>query len=306
MMTMLQDGVSYIVISPEAQWGVKITSDGTGYFNSVMGDTCYTPMKVSIDTYRGYELICADYNRVTGGYTFVAAKDSWLNVGEKQKEISISFKANESHERTLYLFALSLPIVEEWGLGSSDSPEYQAILSERLLVELEDGMIDVNEDAAENYVIAKFIQEPNEANSMKVFRSKESMTEYYDVVKEVPEDQDWVDSLTAKNIPLDRVFHCSMKYGALHIINPLIPLSVWDPSVDANKDRIEVYGKSGKKYEPGDEADYYKEHGIQESDEGNYMLVYLNPYSKKITEDFIIYFIDNDSECLKALIVNKK
>ena len=68
--------------------------------------------------------------------------------------------------------------------------------------------------------------------------------------------------------------------------------------------KIEIYGKSGKKYEPGKGNDYVDDYGLMEEIEGNYMLVTLTADRKKMTEEFIIYFIDGDRNCLKALVVS--
>lgn len=306
MVTILQEGVKYIIIDSEvheldAQWNVKVAADGGGY--SYARDTCYTSMKVGIDTYRGYKLICAHYNIVTNGYTFTDVADSWLDVEQKEKEVNISFGANEGHERTLYLFALPLTVLEEWEVIPSKIADYQEFLMEKLLEEIDEYLLDVSA-GAEEYVVAKFIQEADDANSMKVFRTTPSRTEYFEVIKELPEE--WAESLAKKNVPLDRVFRCSMTFGLSYIINPLIPLNLWDTGNEAGHARIEIYGKSGTKYESGEDNDYIEEHGMMEEVEGNYMLVTLTVVLNKITEDFVICFMDDNSECVKALVVNKK
>ena len=89
-----------------------------------------------------------------------------------------------------------------------------------------------------------------------------------------------------------------------YLINPLIASSV-------TLSPVEVYGKSGKKYLSGTNADYIEEHTKMEEMEGDYMLVQLtaNEYRVDgkwqyyIQEDFIIYFKDSDGNYLKALVV---
>ena len=67
---------------------------------------------------------------------------------------------------------------------------------------------------------------------------------------------------------------------------------------------MEVYGKSGKKYVSGKDEDYKEDHVIMDEIEGsNYMLVTFTANYKNIKEDLIIYFVDNDTDYLKALVV---
>lgn len=299
MVTVAQDGVANITITPEAQWGVKVTSDGKGYFDAIKGDTCYTPMEVTIDTYRGYELICATYDTQVG-CTLIKLEESWLDINDdKQGNVSISFTENPDNERALLLMALPLPIVESLNPESSD---YWANLSKELFEEV-DSLNEVKMDA-EKYVIAKFVQEPNEGNSIKVLKKG---IESVEVTKET--DAEWLAIASNPNDSLSgvapgKVFHCSMKLGYSYVINPLIPLDEWGgEGFQEDKRGIEIYDKSGKKYEPGKGNDYVDDYGLMEEIEGNYMLVTLTADRKKMTEEFIIYFIDGERTCLKALVV---
>ena len=299
MATVAQDGVANITITPEAQWGVKVTSDGKGYFDVIKGDTCYTPMEVTIDTYRGYELVCATYDTQVG-CTLIRLEDSWLDINDdKQGNVSIGFTENPDNERALLLMALPLPIVESLEPESSD---YWINLSKVLFEEV-DSLNEIKMDA-EKYVIAKFVQEPNEGNSIKVLKKG---IENVEVSKET--DAEWLAIASNPNDSLSgvapgKVFHCSMKLGYSYVINPLIPLDEWGgEGFQEDKRGIEIYDKSGKKYEPGKGNDYVDDYGLMEEIEGNYMLVTLTADRKKMTEEFIIYFIDGERKCLKALVV---
>ena len=303
MVTIVQDGEAYITIDPEARWGVKVTADGTGYFDAIRGDTCYTPMEVDIETSRGYELICASYDTKVG-YELMNVDDSWLVINDdKQGNVEISFKANTGNERTLCLFALPLPIVESL---DPESSEYLENLSNMLFTKDSISEIRVDEEVnAEVYVIARFVQEPNEGNSIKVLKKG---VESVEVTKET--DAEWLKIAANPNDSLSgvapsKVFHCSMKLGYSYVINPLIPLDEWGGGEGFQEDKrgIEIYGKSGKKYEPGKGNDYVDDYGLMEEIEGNYMLVTLTADRKKMTEEFIIYFIDSERNCLKALVV---
>ena len=299
LVTIAQDGVANITITPEAQWNVKVTADGKGYYDAIKGDTCYNPMKVTIDTYRGYELICATYDTRVG-CTLINIEESWLKIDDdKQGNVNISFAKNADNERTLLLMALPLPIIESL---DPESPNYWENLSNELFEDV-DSLNEIKMEA-EKYVIAKFIQEPNEGNSIKV---KKKGIEDVEVTKET--DAEWLaiaanpnDSL--QGVAPNKVFHCSMKLGYSYMINPLIPLEEWGGNgFQEDKRGIEIYGKSGKKYEPGKGYDYIDDYTLMEEIEGNYMLVTLTADRKKMTEDFIIYFIDGERTCLKALVV---
>ena len=299
MVTIAQDGVANITITPEAQWGVKVTSDGRGYYDVIKGDTCYNPMEVTIDTYRGYELVCATYDTKVG-CTLINLEDSWLKVNDdKQGNVSIGFAENPDNERAVLLLALPLPIVESL---EPESPDYWNNLS-RELFEKVDSLNEIKFDA-EKYVIAKFVQEPNESNSIKVLKKG---VESIEVTKET--DEEWLKIASNPNDSLvgvapDKVFHCSMKLGYSYMINPLIPLDEWGgDGFQEDKRGIEIYGKSGKKYEPGKGNDYVDDYGIMEEIEGDYMLVTLTADRNKMTEEFIIYFLNSERTCIKALVV---
>lgn len=301
MVTVSQDGVANITITPEAQWGVKVTADGTGYHGN---DTIYyTPMEVEIDTHRGYELICASYESEEG-CKIIDLADAWLDIEDDKKgNVSIGFVENPANERTLYLFALPLPIVENLKLAAGT---YQENLSNELFEEI-DGLKEVKVDA-EKFVIAKFVQEPNEGNAIKVYRDGAKGWTAIDVVKET--DAEWLAAAAALKpdsllgVAPNKVFHCEMMLGLSYIINSLLPLDEWGgKGFQEDKRGIEIYGKSGKKYEPGKGKDYSDDYVIMEEIEGDYMLVTLTGDAEKITEDFIIYFIDGERVCLKALVV---
>lgn len=320
MASVMQEGTA-ITISPETQWNLRVAVDGKTYHDAIKGDTCVAPMNVEIETPRGYELMCARYDSKVG-CQIVEVEDSWLEVSDdKQGNVNINFKENVGNERILYLFALPVPFVE--GLEPESSAYYDN-LSDALFTEV-GGILELKDEAGQ-FVVAKFIQEADEANSMKVLRTKNTGMETFEVTKET--DPEWLAIATAKGVEANRVFRCSLELGSVfknddgevfyqcysYIINPLLPLNVWDTDHDP-KDRIEIYGLSGKKYESGKDKDYSEEHTMMEEIEGNYMLVTLSANVKAVNEDctldycidedFIVYFIDNETNCLKALVINR-
>ena len=281
-----------VTISPEARWNLRVSSDGTIYSDAIRGDTCDAPVKALVTG--SYRLICASYNNTTG-CAVMEMEDSWLEVTDnKLDSLEVRFKANDGNERILFLFALPLPLVESL---DPESEAFHANLSGELFEEIE-GLLQVK-TSAEQYMIAKFTQEADEENSMRVFDKEFKGIE---VVKET--DQEWLDIAAAKGVAPNKVFRCSMELGFSYTINPLIPISVWDTGNEANNDRMEVYGKSGKKYVSGKDEDYKEDHVIMDEIEGsNYMLVTFTANYKNIKEDLIIYFVDNDTDYLKALVV---
>ncbi len=287
-----QDGLNFIKLDPATRWNLKVTMNGQQYFDAIMGDTCNAPMKVSIGSARGYELMCAEYG---GQYTLMPVEESWLNVEDDKKgNVKIGFDANGGNERTLLLFALPLPLIQSL---EPDSEEFQEKLLSTLFAA--DSLLE------EQYVVAKIVQEANPENSMKVLRGGLDVIE---VAAEV--DPEWLTIAGAKGVAADKVFRCSMKMGYVYQVKPLIHMSIWNQEVskDTNgenkverRDKIEIYGKSGKKYEPG--IDYNEEFMLMEEIEGEYYLVELSKMRGKITEDFIIYFINDGVEYMKALVV---
>lgn len=140
-----------------------------------------------------------------------------------------------------------------------------------------------------------------------------------DVAKETSEE--WLAIAAEKGVAANKVFHCRLSLDYEYLINPLLPLNLWDTSFEENKDRIEIYGKSGAPYEIGSmtskDKPFSGEYTMMEDMEGDYMLVQLRAneyavdpenfvYEFYVKEDFIIYFIDNDTEYLKALVVEIK
>lgn len=305
MASVMQEG-TVVTINPETQWNLRVAVDGKTYHDAIKGDTCEAPMNVEIEVLGGYELMCVRYDSQVG-CQIVEVEDSWLEISDdKQGNVSVSFKENVGNERILYLFALPVSFIE--GLEPESSAYYDN-LSDVLFTDV-DGILELKDEAG-RFVVAKFVQEADEANSMKVFRTKKTGMEAFEVTKET--DPEWLAIATAKGVEANRVFRCSLELGYSYIINPLLPLIVWDPDNDP-KDRIEIYGLSGKKYESGKEKDYSEEPGMMEEVEGNYMLVTLSANVKAVNEDgvdyyidedFIVYFIDNDTNCLKALVINR-
>ena len=314
LVKMVQLGKMEITISPEARWDLRVSTDGATYSDAMSGtdfDAHENPVEATITTEFGYKLLCASYDSQVG-CTLMEVNDSWLDITDDQKsKVKVRFKANEGNERILYLFALPLPLIEDI---ETESVDFYEALSERLFDNV-DGLMEIKV-ATEQFVIARFVQQANEENSIKVLkRAVESM----DVAKETSEE--WLAIAAEKGVAANKVFHCRLSLDYKYLINPLLPLNLWDTSIEENKDRIEIYGKSGTPYEIGsmtsEDKPFSGEYTMMEDMEGDYMLVQLRAneyevdpenfvYEFYVKEDFIIYFIDNDTEYLKALVVEIK
>ena len=296
IVSMVQErALSWVVtISPETRWNLRVSTDGKTYSDAIKGDTCNAPVKALVTSEDGYELVCASYSSQVG-YTIVDMEDSWLSVTYDEKDsLEVRFEANTGNERILYLLALPSALIESL---DPESSEYHTNLTAALFEEVE-GLFEIRAKA-EQYLIAKFTQEADEGNSMKVLRQGINSIE---VSRET--DQAWLEAALEKGIAPDKVFACSMNLDYAYLINPLIASSV-------TLAPVEIYGKSGKEYLSGTNADYIEEHTKMEEMEGDYMLVQLTANEHKvdgkrqyyIQEDFIIYFKDSDGNYLKALVV---
>ena len=314
LVKMVQLGKMEITISPEARWDLRVSTDGATYSDAMSGtdfDAHENPVEATITTEFGYKLLCASYDSQVG-CTLMEVNDSWLDITDDQKsKVKVRFKANEGNERILYLFALPLPLIEDI---ETEPVDFYEALSERLFDNV-DGLMEIKV-ATEQFVIARFVQQANEENSIKVLkRAVESM----DVAKETSEE--WLAIAAEKGVAANKVFHCRLSLDYKYLINPLLSLNLWDTSFEENKDRIEIYGKSGTPYEIGsmtsEDKPFSGEYTMMEDMEGDYMLVQLRAneyevdpenfvYEFYVKEDFIIYFIDNDTEYLKALVVEIK
>ena len=286
------DGVMYISIAPEAQWGLKISTDGKTYSNAMSattGVTYETPIKATVTTHRGYELIHVTYDSKKG-CTVIADDESWLNIADNGKgNIEIFFEENTDNERTAYLFALPLALTDS--LHANTEIEYEEHVQNCLFEEI-NGLFEMK-DESEKFLIGEFIQEACEDASMKVIDGPKY--KQIEVGKET--DKEWIDIISKRGVAASKIFKAEMTIGYPYLLNPLLPLAEWNPGIE-DGGKIEILGKSGHQYVAGE--DYLEEPTMME-EEGDYMLIQLRAYI--FDEPFVIYFIDNKGKALKALAV---
>ena len=288
-----QYGSTNIVIEPETQWGLKVAVDGKTYTTSTLTDTLEAPMKVTITTDNGYQLLHVNYDNEVG-CVIIPETESWLNVtDDKQGNVEVRFDRNTGNMRTAYLLALPIVIAED---------------KDNLVSELfevaegqEEGPLEIKVDA-EKYVVGQFIQAADEESSMKVIDANMGW-KYLDVKNET--DDKWLEIAAAKGLSPKKVFRADLKTGVSYLLNPLLAEELWNPGTDTRNDRIEVYGESGVKYTEGktDGCHYEAEPTKMEEEEGEYMLVQFKARYEVEEEYYIIYFVTADDVYLKALVV---
>ena len=288
-----QYGFTNITIEPEAQWGLKVAVDGMTYTTSTLSDTLEAPMKVTITTDNGYQLIHVNYDNEEG-CVIIPETDSWMNVADdRQGNIEVSFERNTGNMRTAYLLALPTVIAED---KDNLAPELFAVAEGQ-----ENGPLEIRDDAVK-YVVAHFIQEAEEESSMKVIDA--NLGWKYLTIENETEDK-WLSIAAAKGITPKKVFRTELKTGVSYLLNPLLAENVWNPGVETSNDRIEVYGESGVKYTQGktDGCHYEAEPTKMEEEEGEYMLIQFKARYEVEEDYYIIYFVTADDVYLKALVV---
>ncbi len=293
LLTQVTQYGSTVTISPEAQWGLKVSVDGKTYTTSINSKGAKeAPVKALITADYGYKLLHVSYENEIG-CTIIPEESSWLKVTDNGRDsIEVRFDRNVGNMRTAYLLALPIAVAED---------------EENLAVELfiEDqvsGLLELRDEAVK-YVVAQFTQEAEEESSMSVIDANN--WKYLAVEHET--EQKWLDMAAAHGISPNKVFK-SRFMGFSFMLNPLFVEGVWDPGDSERNDRIEVYSESGDKYKPGkieSGDDYEAEPTKMEEEFGDYMLMQftMNSDSFPLDEYFIIYFVSDDDVYLKALVV---
>ena len=154
-----QYGATSITIEPETRWGLKVAVDGMTYTTSTLTDTLEAPMKVTITSDNGYELVHVSYDNEVG-CMIIPETESWINVTDDGLgNIEVGFERNTGNMRTAYLLALPAVIAED-----KDNLEAELF---GMAEGYDEGPLEIKVDA-EKYVVAQFIQEAEEESSLKV------------------------------------------------------------------------------------------------------------------------------------------
>ena len=290
---MSQYGSTDITIDPEARWGLKVAVDGKTYATSTLTDTLDAPLKATITTDNGYQLVHVSYDNEVG-CMIIPEADSWMNVADDgHGNIEVTFERNQGNMRTAYLLALPTVIAED---KENLASELFAVAEGQ-----EEGPLEIRDDAVK-YVVAQFIQEAEEESSLKVIDANFGW-KYLTITNETEEK--WLNVAGAKGIAPKKVFRAELKTGVSYLLNPLLAEAVWNPGEETRNDRIEVYGESGVMYTQGktDGCHYEAEPTKMEEEEGEYMLVQFKARYEVEEDYYIIYFVTADDVYLKALVV---
>lgn len=276
-----------INIEPSTQWSLRVSADGATYKDAMyeMNQTTYNaPMNVVVTALNdAYTLYRATYDKERGCTLVTPDTVLWFTVADDAMgNISISFIENTGSERTGYLFALPNAI--------SDTLATNVEVATYLFDDAT-GILEVKAEC-EQYLIAQFIQESALSNSFHLIDGP--TFEYVEIALETEEM--WVDFAQSMGVSSNNLFKASMEFAHPYILNPMLSLAAWDPSVGNGE--IQVIGISGKQYIAGE--DYIVEPTLMEAEGEDNMLLQFRPY---IEEQYVILFVDSTKIALKALVV---
>lgn len=273
-----------ILMEPATQWALKVSIDGKTYTDGLYTTTGVvheTPIKSSVMVLNNaYELVHVAYDKANG---YTIADSLWYTVEDDQEgNIAISFTENTGADRTGYLFVLPQIIADSINANGGAYIDYF----------IADATIKT---ASEEFLIAEFTQEGPLSNTMRVIYGP--TWEYMDVVPET--EQQWIEIAMGYMVSEENVFRTSLEFGLPYILNPMLPLDVWDPSTLERPAEIQVCNPYGEEYVR--DRDYRFDEPTMMEEEGDHYL--LQGFQFYIEEPFIIYFVDSNKIPLKALVV---
>ena len=273
-----------VALEPATQWALRVSADGLTYKESLYETIYDAPIQVTISTLNdAYTLYRATYNKEQGCTLVAPDTTFWYTVSDdKAGHVSIGFEENTGSERTGYLFVLPDAI-------SETLPTLADV--EAFLFDDTTGTLEVKAEC-EQYLIAQFVQESALANSFHLIDGP--TFEYIDIALETEEM--WIEFAQSMGVTPNNLFKASLDFGHPYILNPMLSLEVWDPSVDNGE--IQVLGVSGKAYVA--DEDYLIEPTLMEAEGEDHMLLQFRAY---IDEQFIIFFVDANKIAHKALVV---
>lgn len=278
-----------VILDPATLWGLRVSVDGKTYKEADMTGAAHEAPFTSMVTVRNdaYELFYAVYDKATGCSLVDENAIEWCTVNDDMKgNVSVSFAENNGNKRTAYLFVLPQVVCDS--LAAINTP-IQNLVSE-LLFEDVDGMLEIKYEC-EKYLIAEFIQESDLADHFSIQDGQELND--VDFVRET--DEQWLAIASARGIAAEKVFRTELEYAFPYNVNPKLAIEAWRPDVVGGA-HIELWSKSGTQFEEG--FDYRAEPAMTEDD-----LYYYMQLQVYLEEEYIIYFVDDQGNYLKALVV---
>ena len=277
-----------VILQPSTQWALKVSSDGLTYKESLYETLYEAPVKSTITVLNdAYTLYYAIYDNTAGCVLVDTDSKQWFAVqDDKSGHVNISFDANEGGRRKAYVFVLPQALNDS--LAGANTPIANMVSG--LLFEKVEDKFEIKE-TSEQYLIAEFTQE----NALADFFSIQHGTELYEIDFTQETDAQWLEQTASHGVPANAVFRTQLEFGTSYNVNPKLSAEAWKPDV-ADGAHIELYGKDGQKYVAG--YDYKAEPAMTEDD-----LYYYMQFQMYLEEDFVIYFIDDQGNHLKALVV---
>ena len=279
-----------VIMDPATQWDVRVTVDGKSYKDAMfdMTGTVHEAPFTATVTVRNdaYTLYYAAYDKVAG-CSLVGEDDiDWCAVeDDKQGHISVSFSENTGSKRTAYLFVLPQAVSD----SLSAEGDLDANIADFLFEEVED-KAEIKFEC-EKYLIAELVQESDLDGCFTIQDGQE--LDDVDFVRET--DEQWLAVASARGVAADQVFHTELEFGLPYNVNPMLAISAWRPDVVGGA-HIELWSKSGTQFQA--DFDYRAEPAMTEDD-----LYYYMQLQVYLEEEYIVYFVDDQGSCLKALVV---
>ena len=277
-----------VVLTPETQWDVVVSVDGTTYKDAMYemsGEIYEAPFTSVVATLNdAYTLYYATYDKAKGCTLVDVDSEQWFAVQDDKKgNLSITFEANEGEQRTAYVFVLPQM------LNDSLNSIGENAVADFLLEEIEN-KLEVNGEN-EQYLVVELIQE----NALAGYFSIQEGTELEDIEFVRETDEQWISLAVSRGVPANQIFHTRLEFAVWYNVNPKLAAQEWRPDVEGGA-HIELWGKSGQQFEDG--YDYEAEPAMTEDD-----LYYYMQFRTYLEEESIIYFVDDQGNCLKALVV---
>jgi hypothetical protein len=274
-----------VILEPSSQWALRVATDGLTYKESLYETIYEAPIQTTVSVLDdAYTLYRATYNKEEGCTLVSSDSVLWFTVSDDQLgHVAINFNENTGSERTGYVFVLPN--------GISDTLTTLAEVSAYLFDDAT-GLFEVKAEC-EQYLIAQFVQESALASSFHLIDGP--TFEYLEIALETEEM--WIEFAQSMGVTPNNLFKAELEFAHAYILNPMLSLEVWDPSVDNGE--IQVIGLSGKQYVA--DEDYLIEPTLMEAEGEDHMLLQFRPY---IEEPYIIFFVDANKIAHKALVVN--
>ena len=275
-----------VILAPATQWGITVAADGATYRGPSLDGTAQeiaAPMQVAVTALNdAYTLYYAGYDKANG-CVLVDAAASWIAVEDDKKgNLSIRFMENVDASRAGYLLVLPGAISETLADTASVAD---------FLFEDSTGIAELKAEC-EQFLVAEFTQESALSSSFHLIDGP--TFEYLEIALET--DEMYVDFAASNGISANNLFKAELEFGHPYILNPMLPLEVWDPSEENGT--ISVLNVSTGEYAVVGE-DFLIEPTMMEA-EGEYMLLQFRSY---IESDYIIFFVDAQKVYHKALVV---